>query len=211
MKGMEGLFVPPDDTPDGENRRKNIREMNKDWKRAKEAGAPKITVAFKNTVTTIRTEMVVGSDKVAARAIPVEIKVAFTKDGAKIVSLEYLTPEEAAEEAAKQDDAEKDDPGKGNTEKKVDTSDPQQVAEAAWRAIIAKDYTKARTFVVPEDRDDFTKENLEKELTRLPPLPESPVVKVELNGDRAEAKLENWDFKEGLEMVKRDGRWWIEK
>ena len=205
VQGMEGLFLPPDDSPDGENRRENIREMKKDWKRAKGKDAPKITVAFENTVTTVRTDMVVGSDKVAARAIPVEIKVAFTKDGAKIVALKYLTPEEAAKEA------QSETPQKGGDAKKVDTSDPQQVAEAAWRAVIAKDYAKARTFVVPDDRDDFTKENLEEELTQLPPLPKSPIVKVELNGDRAEAKLENWDFEEGLEMVKRDGRWWIEK
>ena len=94
----------------------------------------------------------------------------------------------------------------------ADTSDPKQVAEAFWRAIIAKDYESARQHVIPKDRKDFVREKLEKELAKLPPLPDSAIVEVEINGDEGEALLENWEFKDGvIEMIKKDGRWWVEK
>ena len=39
--------------------------------------------------------------------------------------------------------------------KTPDTKDPQQVAEAFWTAIIAGDYDKAVTYVLPKDRETF--------------------------------------------------------
>ena len=90
-------------------------------------------------------------------------------------------------------------------------TDPQQVAEAIWQAIIAKDYDRAREFIIPREKERFTKDEVEGELKGLPPLPESPVVKAVVEGDRGEALLENWEFEQGLEMVKEDGRWWIDR
>ena len=85
----EGLFVPPDDTLDGKNRQDHIREMKKDWKRSKERGQ-KMTVEFTNTVIIVRTKMLAGGDEGEAQPIPLEFKVALTKDGCKILAMKYL-------------------------------------------------------------------------------------------------------------------------
>ena len=88
-KKAEALFLPRDDTPDGKNRQSHLQEMEKDWKRARER-KQKMTVTFKNTVTTVRTEMLVGGDEAEAKPIPVEFKVVITKEGCKIVAMNYL-------------------------------------------------------------------------------------------------------------------------
>lgn len=88
-KQAEALFLAPDDTPDGKNRQSHLQEMKKDWKRAGER-EQKMTVIFKDTVTTVRTEMLIGGDEAEAEPIPVEFKVVFTKDGCKIVAMKYL-------------------------------------------------------------------------------------------------------------------------
>jgi hypothetical protein len=95
-KRAKALFLPPDETPDGKNREGHLREMEKDWKRAKER-KEKITVAFKNTVsttentvTTVRTEMFVGGDEAEAEPMPVEFRVVITKEGCRIVAMNYL-------------------------------------------------------------------------------------------------------------------------
>lgn len=104
-----------------------------------------------------------------------------------------------------------DDPVKPNRSEEVDTTDPQQVAEAVYVALINKEYDTLRSYVVPEDRAGFSKEALESELKKLPPLPRVPIAYVELNGDRGKAKLKNWAFDDGLEIIKKGGRWWIER
>lgn len=83
------LFLTPDDTPDGKNRRKHIDEMRKDWSRAKEKGE-KVAVEFKNAVILVRAEMFPGGAKAEAKAIPVEFKVKLTRDGCRILAMEYF-------------------------------------------------------------------------------------------------------------------------
>lgn len=94
---------------------------------------------------------------------------------------------------------------------RVDPGNPEQVAEAVWRAIIEGDMERFKSYVIPRDREAFNPEEFAKELERLPPLPDKPQVRLVFEGDEAEALLENWDFDQGLEMILEDGRWWIQK
>jgi hypothetical protein len=91
IERAERLFLPPDDTPAGKNRRAHLSELRKDWKRAKESGAKGgPSVQFKNTKKVIRTQMVIsgpGGPK-EGQVSEVEFTVAFTKDGWKIASME---------------------------------------------------------------------------------------------------------------------------
>jgi len=89
VQKAEALFLPPDNTADGKNRQNHILEMKKDWKEAKERGQ-KMTVDFRNTVTIVRTEMFAVEEETEAEPITVELKVTFTKDGCKIVSMKYV-------------------------------------------------------------------------------------------------------------------------
>lgn len=88
----ERLFLPPDDTPAGENRQGHLSEMRKDWKRARESGAAQgPSVRFKNTRKVVLTQMVIrgpGGPREGQAVHEVEFTVAFTQDGWKIVSME---------------------------------------------------------------------------------------------------------------------------
>lgn len=92
IKKMESLFLPSDNTPDGENRMNHIEEMRKDWSSAKDSNQ-QTSVEFTHTVILIRTlmEFDSGTNKGTLGTIPVEFKLSFDKDGYKIVSMEYLT------------------------------------------------------------------------------------------------------------------------
>lgn len=93
---------------------------------------------------------------------------------------------------------------------KVDPRDPQQVAEGFWKAIIAENYEAAAELVAPEDRQSFWDDAVEG-IKELPPFPEYPIFKADLDEDaqRGEAKILNWEFEDGVDMRKEDGRWWI--
>ena len=78
----EALFLVPDSTPDGTNRQAHIQEMRKDWTRVAAQGK-KMTANFTNTVILVRTQMK-GEESTGQ---PMEFKVAFTKEGLKIVAM----------------------------------------------------------------------------------------------------------------------------
>jgi hypothetical protein len=84
------------------------------------------------------------------------------------------------------------------------------VGEAAWRAIAGQDIEALQRLVIPEDRPKFTAEALRRELESLPPLPDTMVVVVEVSGERGQAMVAGWAHPDGLQMVNRAGRWWIE-
>ena len=89
VEKAQKLFLPPDDTPDGKNRQKHFDEMRKDWSRAKEKNE-KVTVEFKNVVILVRAEMFPGGVKPEAKVTPVELKIKLTREGCRIVAMEYL-------------------------------------------------------------------------------------------------------------------------
>ena len=92
VERAEKLFLPPDETAEGKNRQAHLAEIRKDWSRAKEGGAKEgISVRFENAKKILRTQMVVsgpGSTEEAER-MDVELTVTLTKDGWKIVSMEF--------------------------------------------------------------------------------------------------------------------------
>ncbi|MBN2578214.1 MAG: hypothetical protein JXB10_04415 [Pirellulales bacterium] len=85
----ERLFAQPDDTPAGEIRRRMLEKIKTDWRQAKKE-KQKMSIEFRNTVVTVRSEMHVGGDEALEKPIPVEFHVRFTKDGCKIVSMKFL-------------------------------------------------------------------------------------------------------------------------
>jgi len=93
---------------------------------------------------------------------------------------------------------------------RLDTRDPRQVGEAAWRAIEKNDIKALRNLVVPEDRHKFTAEAIRTELDRLPPLPDTIIVVMEITEESGQALVKGWAHPYGLQLVKRDGRWWVE-
>jgi hypothetical protein len=91
IERAERLFLPPDDTLAGKNRRTHLSELRKDWQRAKESGEEEgPAVQFKNVKKVIRTQMVIsgpGGPR-EGEVIESEFTVASTRDGWKIVSME---------------------------------------------------------------------------------------------------------------------------
>ncbi len=101
-----------------------------------------------------------------------------------------------------------------------DVKDPQQVVKAYLKAVIVGDYERASAFC-EEDRQ-WSRERQIEELKRLqngtlfyggekvPPLPKHPQIRVSIDGNTAEATIENWEYEDGgIELVFRGGRWWI--
>lgn len=93
---------------------------------------------------------------------------------------------------------------------RLDARDPRQVGEAGWRAIERNDIAALRELARPEDRHHFTAEAVRAELGRLPPLPDTIIVVMEITGESGQALVKGWEHPYGLQMVKRDGRWWVE-
>ena len=90
VEKAESLFLPPDDTADGTNRREHIREMKKDWNRERDREA-EMSVQFTNTTVLVETEMIVGGEEAEPHPIPVRFKITFDPKGnCKIVSMEYV-------------------------------------------------------------------------------------------------------------------------
>ena len=93
---------------------------------------------------------------------------------------------------------------------RLDVKDPRKVGEAGWRAIAGNDIEALRKLALPDDRNKFTLEAIRQELDSLPPLPDTIIVVMEVTGERGQAKVKGWQHPYGLQMVKREGRWWVE-
>jgi hypothetical protein len=93
---------------------------------------------------------------------------------------------------------------------RLDVKDPRQVGEAGWRAIERNDIKALRKLALPEDRHKFTAEAIKAELDRLPPLPDTIIVVMEITGERGQALVKDWAHPYGLQMVNKKGRWWVE-
>jgi hypothetical protein len=100
----------------------------------------------------------------------------------------------------------------------VDTTNPEQFAEAIWLAIKEKDYELVREYVIPRKRNELTLEAIEEELREIPPLlPESMMIAAAgtPGKGRAHTFVLNWDSSEvnspTIAMIEEEGRWWILK
>ncbi len=92
---MTDLFLPPDDTQAGINRREHLLQAQREWARAKEEGK-KIAISFEKTYfdqanESIRTNMVVISPREKTERIPIEFEITLTDNGWRIVSMRYLS------------------------------------------------------------------------------------------------------------------------
>jgi hypothetical protein len=87
VEAAEKLFLPPDNTPDGQNRQGHISELRKDWTRAKAEGSQGLQVEFTNTRKVIRTDMRVSLPGGPKETSGMEFVVELTRDGWKIASM----------------------------------------------------------------------------------------------------------------------------
>ena len=86
----ESLFLPPDDTIEGINRRDHIREMKEDWNQAQDQEA-EMSVQFTNTTVLVETEMNIRGEEAKPNPIPVRFKISFDPNrNCKIASMEYI-------------------------------------------------------------------------------------------------------------------------
>jgi hypothetical protein len=105
------LFLEPDDTPAGKNRKAFIADMNRDWKSpemAKHAG--KIRCGFRGTTKIVRTKMLVKLGEGEVEASDLVLSVVLTEDGWKFATIaeevvEPTTPAKPAGAAAGKDGA----------------------------------------------------------------------------------------------------------
>ena len=89
IRKMESLFLPPDNTPEGENRNTQIEEMRKDWSQAKDS-SQQVSVEFTHTVILVHALMEMHTGKGTLATIPVELKLSLDEDGYKIVSMNFM-------------------------------------------------------------------------------------------------------------------------
>lgn len=105
--------------------------------------------------------------------------------------------------------------GCGNTRTKgIDASDPQYVAEAAWRAIIADDYDELQRYVLLERYAGYlSKDRLGSELKKdcPQPFPNNPIIRTIVWGNLGTCGIKNWEGTCQLRMKFRDGRWWVSR
>ena len=87
---MGALFLPPDASANGRNRKKHLDEMQRDWERVRERGK-KVAVSFAETRTVVRTTMVLKEGANPARAVPIELEVVATDAGWRIAAMRYLS------------------------------------------------------------------------------------------------------------------------
>lgn len=96
----------------------------------------------------------------------------------------------------------------------TDTSDAETVVKAFIIDLANKNVQEAAQYIIPEERDDMTKE-LEK---GVPPLPRNPEVEIHLkeNGTQADVTIVNAEKAKsgrpvGLDMKLSNGKWWVVK
>jgi len=94
---------------------------------------------------------------------------------------------------------------------KVDRTNPRAVAEAFWKAVLAKQWENAAQFVHEDDREWFL-EGAPRAFLELPNPPKHPVIGVMIkDGDLGWTKIDNWkEGGNGIEINRTDGIWWIE-
>ena len=89
-ESMIGLFMAPDDTPEGQNRQNHIDEMKKDW--AKASGSAK-AISFSNikfdNESNLEADMSVVGSSTNSKAITFKFKVCLLNNEWKIVTMNY--------------------------------------------------------------------------------------------------------------------------
>lgn len=85
LSSMEQLFLPSDDTDDGQNRQSNLAELRKDWKE-KQYGPP---VQLETTSAVIKLQMTDRDPDgpPTARVSEIELKLVRTENGWRIASM----------------------------------------------------------------------------------------------------------------------------
>lgn len=91
------------------------------------------------------------------------------------------------------------------------TSDPKFVAKAFIAHLREREYSQAIQHVLPEDREKFKAEELERDLSKFPPIPTNPEILLEVDTKEGHFIVGNWDPKIGIDMRYKYNRWWIEK
>ena len=85
-----GLFVAPDDTPEGQHRQSHIDEMKKDWA---DASAPTMAISFTNVkfdnASLLEADMVCVGESTDNETVPVKFKVCLLNGEWKIVTMNY--------------------------------------------------------------------------------------------------------------------------
>lgn len=101
VEAMKGLFLPPDASPDGIRRAEHLKEMEKDWTRAKAAGNSSISIAAPRVI--LRTKVQYKTNGVERDGDTMEFTLTLTPGGWRIAKLETIQP--ASEPAAAPQDA----------------------------------------------------------------------------------------------------------
>ncbi len=105
----------------------------------------------------------------------------------------------------------------GSPQKKApatDTAGPEAVAKAFIIAIANKNAKEAAQYILPEQRDEITKELAKG----MPPFPSDPEIRVRVKDDGIRADISILNAKRpksgppfGLDMKLSNGKWWIVK
>ncbi len=93
----------------------------------------------------------------------------------------------------------------------VDPTDAEQVARAFLAAIAARDFETALQYIVPEEREKARQEFTNHGLPDIPPDPQFQIEKQ--SEDRLMAEVTNGgpNADLGLDMLRREGKWWIRR
>jgi hypothetical protein len=95
----------------------------------------------------------------------------------------------------------------------VDTSDPSQVARAAWQAIVKEDYDSYTALLHPASRQRETREQWTSSVQMMKEAPgfqESIKLNIQTVEDPNRSAAVSDDFRVSLGMVFKDGRWWMD-
>lgn len=82
---MERLFLPPDDSTDGQNRQSNLTELLKDWKETQ--SGPPIELDATNAVITLQMTDLGPEGPPTPRVSKIELNLIRTDDGWRIESM----------------------------------------------------------------------------------------------------------------------------
>lgn len=85
VSSMERLFLPPDDSANGQNRQSNLRELRKDWKETQ--SGPPIELDATNAVITLQMTDLDPDGPPTPRVSKIELNLIRTDDGWRIESM----------------------------------------------------------------------------------------------------------------------------
>ncbi len=85
VDSMEQLFLPPDDSTDGQNRQSNLRELRKDWKERQDG--PPIKLDVVSAVIKLQMTDQDPDGPPTPRGSEIELKIVRTDDGWHIESM----------------------------------------------------------------------------------------------------------------------------